>query len=67
MGSVVLGKNLTDVDVDSVCLEVGFDLFWGVEIFGNVLLGEFMFKWLVTTRNHPRHPVVAFSRVSRHN
>jgi hypothetical protein len=38
MGSVVLGKHLTDVDVDSVSLEVGFDLCWGVDIFGNVLL-----------------------------
>jgi hypothetical protein len=34
----VLGKHLPDVDVDSVCLEVGFDLCWGVEILGNVVL-----------------------------
>jgi hypothetical protein len=38
VGSVVLRKHLTNVDVDSVCLEVRFDLCWGVEMFGNVLL-----------------------------
>jgi hypothetical protein len=65
--SVVLGKDLANVNVDSVFLEVAFDLFWGVEVVGDLLWLEFRFLWFVSARNHSGYTVVAFSRVSRHN